>query len=818
ASYKGVPNWTDANLAVDLEPEIFTTTTIYDALGRAIQVTMPDGSVEQTTFNAASLLETKSVTQGLVQETIIQNIDYNETGKRLRLVLGNGVTTTYRYDKQSFSLLQVTSRKANNQLLQDLHYTFDATGNVTHVKDRAVPITFFNNQMITGLSTYTYDALYQLIKATGRENNAALDFGPEDNWNDHNYFNDLNIGDPTAIRNYTELYDYDEVGNILQIDHQASGNNWMRDYIYAAGNNRLLGTKVGSQTYAYVHHAQHGFITDLPHLEDLSWNFKEKLVRSIRQKAATGTPETTYYQYAADGQRLRKITEAAAAAGETPAKKEERVYIGSYELYKKHSGEHVGFHRHSLSVVDTTGRIAMIETRNDIDDGTEKRLVRYQIANHLGSVNLEVDANANVISYEEYHPFGTTAYRALNKAVHAAAKRYRFTGMERDDETGLSYHSARYYLPWLGRWLSGDPSGIDDGLNVYRYAQNNPVTLTDTNGNESDEQKASRMFEEFLTQQGVNFKKEVPFRVEVNGKWVEGRADFFVQTNSGKWEPVEMKGKANSPWTKAQKEYLPALQKGAKFETIGTSKFSTPVTGSGGGKVFNVHTVAKGKFDFQKLFTTEVKIRNPADPSKNRKQTITKDVEGKVVSSEVKPDLSPPGTRLDADVKGLKVKGPKGPKGPKVKGKGLLGGLIVAGGILLFTGDAKAAGQSLNPAADTTDAVIEDKGAAEIAAGVALDIASLIPQVAIVRTGIALNQAAMEASHFPVPEGWVEQKVAEGRNPFCAICHGEGNLRDKWSQQKEQERLLGNLQQFQFPSDPAADAALLEYIKSMQKQ
>jgi uncharacterized protein RhaS with RHS repeats len=43
-------------------------------------------------------------------------------------------------------------------------------------------------------------------------------------------------------------------------------------------------------------------------------------------------------------------------------------------------------------------------------------------------------------------------------------------------------HSARYYIPWLGRWLSADPIGIGDGVNVYAYCQGNPIILLDENG------------------------------------------------------------------------------------------------------------------------------------------------------------------------------------------------------------------------------------------------------------------------------------------------------------------------------------------------
>ena len=270
----------------------------------------------------------------------------------------------------------------------------------------------------------------------------------------------LNPGDPLAMRNYAQSYEYDEVGNILRTRHQAAGNNWTREYAYQAASNRLILTRVGANTYVYPHHCRHGYVTSMPHLQDLEWNFKEELASSARQKRADGgTPETTYYQYDGQGQRIRKITEHQAAAGNAPTRKEERVYLDGYEFYTRHSGEASGLERVSLSLMDEGHRFVMVETRNDVDDGTEKRLVRYQLHNHLGSANLELDDsdNASVISYEEYHPYGTTAYQARNAAIRSAAKRYRFTGMERDEESGLEYHGARYYAPWLGRWLSCDP-------------------------------------------------------------------------------------------------------------------------------------------------------------------------------------------------------------------------------------------------------------------------------------------------------------------------------------------------------------------------
>lgn len=491
--YKEVANWIDVNLVSDLEPESFTFTTETDALGRISRQTAPDGSIITPSYNESGLLDGESVLHaGAANPAVyIKNIDYNEKGQHNKIIYGNDVSTKFYYDKETFRLKRLESKRLNNDPLQDWYYTYDPVGNITHIEDKNIPQVFFNNQKISGVSTYTYDALYQLVEATGRENNAALNFGDCDNWNDKPFMHAMNPGDPMAVRNYTQHYRYDEVGNIMEMKHVAPGGNWTRDYEYETSNNRLKQSAIGDNgspaNYTkYQHHAKHGYMEELPHLEKIGWNFKEEVVLTSRQHCtADNIPVITYYQYDSSGQRIRKITENQTAAGGTPTKKEERIYISGYELFKKHSGTHTGLERVSLSLMEQDHRFVMIETRNDVDDGTEKQLVRYQLHNHLGSSALELNDSARVISYEEYHPYGTTAYQAKNSAIKSAAKRYRYTGMERDEETGLEYHSARYYLPWLGRWLSSDPIGIGDGVNVYCYVRNQAMTSSDKNGKQS---------------------------------------------------------------------------------------------------------------------------------------------------------------------------------------------------------------------------------------------------------------------------------------------------------------------------------------------
>ncbi len=493
SKYKEVANWTDANLTNDLEKDEFTFTTDTDALGRIIRQRAPDGSIIEPSYNEAGLLDAETVLHpGDTEPAVyIKNIDYNEKGQREKIIYGNDVNTKFYYDKETFRLKRLESKRLNGDPLQDLYYTYDPVGNITHIADKAIPVVFFNNQKTEGVNEYSYDVLYRLVKATGRENNAALNF-VQDNWNDAAFMHQRNPGDAMAMRNYTQQYNYDAVGNILQIKHTADSGSWTRNTVYETNSNRLKSSAIGDHNFSYPHHAQHGFITALPHLEEINWNFKEEVIRTIRQRRSDGgIPETTYYQYDGSGQRIRKITENQAGPGTTPTRKDERIYIGGYETYRTYHNNTVNFERNCLSMMDGDHRFVIVETilKNELPtpsplERAGERLVRYQLHNHLGSAALELDAAAQVISYEEYHPFGTTAYQANNTNIKATAKRYRYTGMERDEETELEYHSARYYLPWLGRWLSSDPIGIEGGMNVYEYCGNGPSVNTDIKGME----------------------------------------------------------------------------------------------------------------------------------------------------------------------------------------------------------------------------------------------------------------------------------------------------------------------------------------------
>jgi RHS repeat-associated protein len=517
-----------------LESKLFTILTRYDALNRPIALVTPHTAtirpnVIQPTYNEAKLLEKVDVwlRQTTVPTTLLNpatanlhavtDINYNARGQRVAIAYSNQATTRYSYDPKTFRLTRLLTTRpqfseTDNQSAQDLRYTYDPVGNVTQIYDHAdiQNIIYFRNQRVEPGARYEYDPLYRLLKATGREHlgqTAGVLNAPQQTDSDDAFRMGLSHpGDGNAMGNYTEEYDYDAVGNILKLIHQAASGGWTRHYAYnepsllelGKVSDRLSRTSLPgddpSRPYsARYEYDAHGNMTRMPHLPLMRWDDHDQLQASSTQVVNSGTPETTYYVYNAGGQRVRKVTERQAPADGTPTRRKEHLYLGGFEIYREYGGDGTTrtLERETLHIMDDKQRIALIETKTlDTTDNTNLNtsLIRYQYSNHLGSACLELDETGNVISYEEYYLYGNTSYQAGRTAAEVGLKRYRYTGKERDEENSLYYHDARYFIPWLGRWVSCDPLGIAaDGTNLYRYTRNNPIRYSDKAGTDPDD-------------------------------------------------------------------------------------------------------------------------------------------------------------------------------------------------------------------------------------------------------------------------------------------------------------------------------------------
>jgi RHS repeat-associated protein len=445
----------------------------------------------------------------------IANLTYDAKGRKKTLALGNGTITRYTYDDQNFRLTSLFTRRpgavpggdsgsntANDPRpkrpcgMQNLNYTYDPVGNITHIQDDAQDSVYFGNKFIEPSNDYVYDALYRLIEGTGRENpaNPSPPNSRLESWPSDNFPSDL------IPRNYTQRFVYDEVGNFTTMNHLAgTGIGWTRNYLTKPANNRLDRTWYGSTTGDAVtyYHDTHGNLLNLNRIAPPSADPGERWGLAIRWdwrdmicRFDGGGGGVARYQYGIDKQRTRKqITRSGGVV-------EERIYLGGYELYRRSSAQGVVEEIESHHLFEGEQRILLVDDVITSSKGTQdprpdglvaktQTLFRYQYGNHLGSACLELDDKAEIISYEEYHPYGTSAYRAMKNGIEAPPKRYRYTGMERDEESGLGYHSGRYCAYWLGQWLSTDPKSMVDGLNLYCYAGCEPIGRRDPTGTQS---------------------------------------------------------------------------------------------------------------------------------------------------------------------------------------------------------------------------------------------------------------------------------------------------------------------------------------------
>lgn len=532
---QSVIDW-QTNATAFLDGATYLQITEYDALNRMTrlynwhrEVTIDAGGIEQPTpgasnrvaiynpsYNKRGLLSAEGLyvrakkstdadgravpnVTGAQSHQVIKQITYNEKGQKLSLWLGNDTLTQYEYDNKTFRLKQIQTTRlsdpsgfpqrrsnlADSQIVQQLLYFYDPVGNITEVEDQAYMPVFFQNALVKPRSLYEYDALYRLISSKGREN-GALTGAPNHIEGDASKVG-FPVTDPKALREYTQTYCYDSVGNIVQVRHLAGLGSWTRDYAYAfdnlnqAASNRLWqtwtsGDRTQPITYGYDTHGNMLKLANTAPRFDLHWDHRDMI-----QKIDLGGGGTAYYQYDAGKQRTRKRIKKQNGMGYS-----ERISLGGLEIYREYLGGELVKRVESLHLSDGHQQLLLVEdvTRRG-DKGPETDLLfRYQYSNHLGSAGLELNEQAKIISYEEYHPYGTSAYRAVNADITAETKRYRYTGKERDEESGLSYHGARYYALWLGRWVSCDPSDISDGPNSYAFVSGNPVRVVDLNGRE----------------------------------------------------------------------------------------------------------------------------------------------------------------------------------------------------------------------------------------------------------------------------------------------------------------------------------------------
>ncbi|WP_179947457.1 RHS repeat-associated core domain-containing protein [Wolbachia endosymbiont of Cylisticus convexus] len=481
-NYKQEVDWQSVESIVtvhtDLEREIFSSTVKYNAIGEIIEKIDSQNNVHIPVYDIAGRVkQIKLKKQGENIKTYVSDISYNPKGQRTSITYGNGVITNYSYDPETFRLTKLESNKGQKKL-QSIHYTYDPASNITTMDDESYKTIFPNNKNIDTKSDYHYDSLYRLIEATGKEHPALS--GKEEVITPIPHLNNQN-----AISNYTEYYDFDYGSNITRIRHNGKNSSTKEFYISSKSNRSLpiIDKRPVNENDIDASYDERGNLLKLSGTQNLHWNYRDNIAYVDIITRLSGKNDSEYYVYDSSGQRVRKVTETYQN-NEKIFTQVEKIYFGDIEVTRTYQESGLKKEKYTVHIMDDKSRVALHHywTKGSPDEIRENQ-DRYQLSNHLDSVALELNDNAEIITYEEYLPFGGTALIAGKTAREVTEKEYRYSGKERDESTGLYYYGARYYAPWLLRWINPDPAGTIDGLNLYLFVGGSPAIYRDKGGN-----------------------------------------------------------------------------------------------------------------------------------------------------------------------------------------------------------------------------------------------------------------------------------------------------------------------------------------------
>ncbi|UBM23584.1 RHS repeat protein [Pseudomonas sp. p1(2021b)] len=460
-----------------LAPKAYTTQTTADATGAMLTTLDAAGNLQRVAYDVAGQLSGSwLMIAGKAGQVIVQSVSYSAAGQKLREVHGNGVVTTYTYepDTQRLSSIKTERQGTGAKVLQDLRYAYDPVGNVLKIRNDAEATRFWRNQKVVPENTYTYDSLYQLASATGREMANAGQPG--------RHLPHVTPFDNTTYTPYTRTYRYDTAGNLLQIRHSApaTNHNYTTDITVSDRSNRaVLSTLAQEPSAVEALFTPGGQQAVLLPGQPLAWSSRAELTQVVSVKREGATDDRESYRYDSRSQRVLKASTQRTASS-TQAQRV--IYLPGLELRTHTNGDTLMQELQVLTVGEAgRAQVRVLHWAAGKPDDLPNDQLRYSYDNLLGSSALEVDGAGNLISQEEYYPFGGTAVWAARNEVEASYKTVRYSGKERD-ATGLYYYGYRYYQPWAGRWLSADPAGTVDGLNLFRMVSNNPTTLVDKQG------------------------------------------------------------------------------------------------------------------------------------------------------------------------------------------------------------------------------------------------------------------------------------------------------------------------------------------------
>jgi insecticidal toxin complex protein TccC len=443
------------------DDQAFTSHHLFSPLGALLEQTDAGGHRRRSHYGlAGQLKQTELLISGTPDwQPVLLDAQYNANDQIIEQLAGNRVLSTWTYDPADGRLHTQSSRKDGGGILQKFEYFYDRVGNITRIEDHAFQPRYFANQLIDGHRNFAYDSLYRLTSATGHDDAPPSDIPglPQP-------------GDPNNRLNYTQTYQYDNAGNLIELCHVRAGNNSTRQMFIDPKSNRGLRWKTGDPEPDFNKlFDSHGNQLTVQPGQPLHWNARDEQESVILVQRKNASNDAECYRYS---QGIRVFKRHATFAANTEHFHQVR-YLPGLEIRTRDNGE-------ELHVI-TLGNARCLHWAENKPNGIDGDQLRYSLEDHLGSCVMELDQQAQLISEEGYYPFGATAWMSARSEIEVSYKFIRYSGKEMD-VSGMYYYGARYYAPWLQRWVSADPAGDVDGLNLYAFVGNDPIGHVDVNG------------------------------------------------------------------------------------------------------------------------------------------------------------------------------------------------------------------------------------------------------------------------------------------------------------------------------------------------
>ncbi len=497
------------NLSSVTDAQSHVTSYEYDDMGRVVTTTSTDTGTVSYVYdeagNLADKTDAKGIAVGYTYDLLnrLTNVGFPDPTQNITFTYDTGAdgmgrrtgmtdpsgSTAFGYDNRGRFVEKTSTVNGYNYSLTKAFSPGGRVNSVAYPSGRTIDYTRNSTGKITGVSTENNETTTTLI-----DNISYLPFGPASAMDMGtgsgvaNVFDELyrtTVSNPGADTERT--YTYDANGNLTSINvtndssknrtfiydalnrlEHAEGPYGTIDYTYDGVGNRLTRT-MNAQTEIYTYFVGTNLLQEVTgpvaYAYDANgntaqmggktfvYNQNNRLVRVEENSDILGE-----YTYNGLGQRVIKEIDGVTTIfhydfdGNLIAEGLPDGTIASEYLYMG------------------TSRLARV----DVSSGS----IYYYLNDHLGTPQIITDASGTAVWEATNKPFG----EAEVNSESTMNNNFRLPGQIFDEESGLHYNYFRDYHPGIGRYVEADPIGLKGGINLYVYANNNPVNMVDPRG------------------------------------------------------------------------------------------------------------------------------------------------------------------------------------------------------------------------------------------------------------------------------------------------------------------------------------------------